>query len=108
MQKHKVGLKWSDTEKGLLTQSKNMLVETIKVYEMGPHILVCSDLILPLRMLTIHNACLELRGISKDQTYEVKPNSILSDQYPNMVVIPAIQITSEQANKFVPFVLINL
>ena len=40
--------------------------------------------------------------------YKVKSNSVLMDQYPNLVVIPAIHIVTEHVNTTVPVVLINL
>ena len=87
MQKHKIHLKWADTEKGLLTHDKNMLVHIINVSEMGSYILACSNLMLPPRTLAMLNAQVELRGNPQEQIYEVKSSSLLSDKCPNMVVI---------------------
>ena len=67
-----------------------MLVETINVCKMHPHIFVCSDLMLSHRTWAMLNACLVLRGNPAEQMYRVKPNSPFADQYPNMVVIPTI------------------
>ena len=38
MKKHQIGLGWSDTGKGLLTLEDNVLVETVKVCEIGPNV----------------------------------------------------------------------
>ena len=59
-------------------------------------------------ILAIHNVCVELRGNPQGHTYKDKPNSLLSDQYPNKVVIPAIHITTTQGNTIVQFLLVNL
>ena len=57
-----------------------MLVETINTCEIGSQLMI----------------------------YEVKPNSLLMNQYPNMVVIPVIYITPKQTDTIGPFVIIKL
>ena len=52
-----------------------------------------SSLILPPRILAVINVYVDLKGNSAEHTYEVKPNSLFMDQYPNMVIIPVIHIT---------------
>ena len=99
MQKHRISVKWSDAGKGLLTQGKNILVETISVCGNGLHILAHSKAIL--------NAQVELRENPKEHTYKVEPNSFLSDQYPNIVVIPSNHILPKWMTTIVPFVLVN-
>ena len=103
IQRHKTGSKWSDTGKGLLTHGKNMVVENINVCKVDHHILAHSNLKPPPRTFMILNAHVELGGNPKEQTYSVKPNSLLSDQYPSMVVMPAINITPKQVNTVVCF-----
>ena len=67
-----------------------------------------SSITLPPRMLTVINVYVDLKGNSTELTYEVKPNSLLIDQYLNMVIIPVIHITPTQADNIVPFIVINL
>ena len=52
-----------------------------------------SSLTLPSRMLAVLNIHVDLKGNSTEHTCEVKPNSLLMDQYPNMVIISVIHIT---------------
>ena len=80
-----------------------MLMETINVCELVPSTLTHSNLTLPPRTLAIINAQVELRENPQEQTYNVKPNSLLSYQYSDMVVIPTIHITPKQANTMLPF-----
>ena len=75
---------------------------------MGTHILPHCNLKFSPRTLAIFNAHVLLKGNHWEQTYEVKPNSLLSDQNPNMVVTLTIHITPKQANTIVPFVLVYL
>ena len=107
MQKHRICLKWPDTGKELLTQAKDIIVEIINVCEMGPYVLAHSNLSLPLRTLPIHNAHVEIAEDPQEQIYKVKPDSLLSVQYPNLIVIPAIYITPKQADTTVLFVLVT-
>ena len=67
-----------------------------------------SSLILHSRMLVVINVYVDLKGNSTEHTYEVKPNSLLMNQYLTMVIIPGIHITPMQTNTIVPFVVINL
>ena len=70
-----------------------MLVVTINICELGPDILTHSNLTLLPRPLAILNACIKLRGIPQEQTYDIEASSLLSDQYPNMVEMPTIHFT---------------
>ena len=67
-----------------------------------------SSLTLSPRTLAVINICVDLKGNSTEHTYEVKPNSLLMDQYPNMVIIPVIHITAKQTDTIAPFIIINL
>ena len=67
-----------------------MLVETVDICEIHHQLMTYSSLISPPRMLAVINVHVDLKGNSTQHTYEVKPNSLLMDQYPNMVIIPVI------------------
>ena len=58
-----------------------MLEETINVCKIGHHILALSELMLLPKTLTILNTSVGLRRNPLVLMYEVKPNSLLSDQY---------------------------
>ena len=58
-----------------------MLVETINVCEIGPQLMTYSSLTLPLRTLEVINVHVELKGSYTEHTYEVRPKSVLMDQY---------------------------
>ena len=92
MQKHCIDLKWSHMGKGLLTQGKTSLVKPIHVCQVGPCILTWTTFNLSPRTFAIINARV------------VKPNSLLSDQFLNFLVIPAIQIVTKHVNTIVQFV----
>ena len=85
-----------------------MLVETINVYEIGPQLITYSSLTLPPRTLAVTNIHVDLKGNSTEHKYKFKPNSLLMDQYPNMVIMHVIHIAPKQTNTIVSFVIINL
>ena len=67
-----------------------------------------SSLTLPPSTLAVKNIYVDLKGNSTRNTYEVKPNSLLIDQYPNMEFTSVIHITPTQTDTIIPFVIINL
>ena len=95
-------------QKGLLTLEDKVLVETVNVCEIGPHLMTYSSLTLPPKMLAVINIYVDLKGNCTEHTYELKPSSLLINQYPNMVTIPVILIMPKQTDPIVPLVIINL
>ena len=108
MRKHQIGLSWSDMGKGLLTLEDKMLVETVDICEMKPQLLAYSSLTVPPRILAVIDVHVYLKGNSMEHTSKVKPNGLLMDQYPNMVIMPVIHIMPKQTDTVVPFVIINM
>ena len=85
-----------------------MFVETVNICEIGPQLVTYSSLTLPPRMLAVINVHVDLKGTPTEHPYEVKPYSLLMDQYPYMVIIPVICITPKKTDIVVSFVVINL
>ena len=108
MHKHQIALTWSNTGKGLLTLKNKLLVETLDICKMGPQLMTCSNLPLPPRTLAVINVHVDLKVNSAEHTYDVKPNSLLMDWYPNIVVVPVIHIMPKQTETIIPFIVINL
>ena len=50
---------------------------------------------------------MEMKGKPQDQIYKANPNRFLSDQYPNLVVLPTIHIVPKQMNTIVSFLLLT-
>ena len=107
MCKHQIWLTCSDIGKGLLTLKNNVLVEILHICEMGPQLMICCNLTLPPRTLAKINVHVDLKVHSAEHTYEVKPNSLLMDQYPIVVVMPVIHIMPRWTDTIVSFILIN-
>ena len=67
-----------------------------------------SSLTLPPRTLVVIIVHVDLKEDSTEHTYEVKPNNLLMDQYPNMVIRPVIHITPKQMDSIAPYIIIKL
>ena len=108
MCKHQIGLNWSDNGKWILTLKHKVLVETLHICEMCHQVMTYCNLNLLPRTLAVINIHMDSRVNSAEHTYEVKANSLLMNQYPNMVVMPVINKTPRQTDTIIPFIVINL
>ena len=108
MHKHEIRLSWLDTRKGFLSLEDKVLVVTVDICETGPQLMTYSSLRLPARKLAVINIHADLKENSTEHTYEVKPNSLLMHQYPNMAIIPLIYIIPILTDTIFPFIVINL
>ena len=95
-------------KKGLLTQDKNVLIETTHVCEVDSYILTWTTLNLAPRLLVGIHARIELKEKAQSQIYKVKSNSVLLDQHPNLVMIPTIHIVVKHMSMTISSVLVNL
>ena len=86
-----------------------MLVETVDIYEIGPKLMTYSSLNLPPMMLAVINVHVDLKENSmQNMPMKSKQTVFLMDEYPIMVIIPAIHITPKQIDTIAPFIIINL
>ena len=69
--------------------------------------MTCSNLTLLPRTSEVINIHVDLRVNSVEHTYGVKPNSLLMDRYPNMVVMPVIHIMPRWTDTIIPFTVTN-
>ena len=91
-----------------MTLEDKALVETIDICETRPQLMTYSSLTLPPRMLAVINVHVDLKGNSTEHTYEVEPNSLHMDQYPNMVIIPVIHIMPIWTGTIMPFIVTKM
>ena len=76
--------------------------------EMRPHLSLANSLTLPGRMLAVVHVNNNLSPEQSEQLYEVEPNSLLTNEYPNLLVIPMIHNVDIHKTENVPLVVINL
>ena len=54
------------------------------------------------------NASIDTGELLKDQVFEVKPNFLLTNEYPNLIVVPMLYNTQGKKHDCIPLVLVNL
>ena len=60
------------------------------------------------RSLIMIKTSIDTRKCPKDQVFEVKPNFLLTNEHPNLIIIPMMHIIQEEKHGCIPLVLINL
>ena len=63
---------------------------------------------IPERSLTMVNASIDTGELLKDQVFEVKPNVLLTNEHPNLIVVPMLYNIYGKKHDYIPLVQINL
>ena len=108
LRKHKVGIGWSPGGKFQLDFHQQVLVESVKVYMSGPTLQTRQCINIPPRSLMVLNAKATIDKHMEEGLYEVVPNFLLRDEYPESVLIPTIHNVEISETKCIPYVLLNL
>ena len=66
-----------------------------------------TSVLLPGRTLAVVQVKSDLKPDQTVQIYEVKPNNVLSEKYPNVYIVPMIHNVDTYVTDNVPIVLIN-
>ena len=72
-----------------------------------PQLRTSTSVLLPGRMLAVIQVKSELKLEQTGQVYEVQPNEVLSEKYPNIYVVPMIHNVDTYIPDTVPMVIIN-
>ena len=108
LRKYKIGIGWSPNEKFQLDLHQQVLVESVKVYMSGPTLQTRECVTIPSRSLMVLNPRATIDKHMEGGLHKVVPNFLLSDEYPELVLIPTVhnvEITKIECN---PYVLLNL
>ena len=63
---------------------------------------------IPGRSLTMVNAYIDTGELLKDQVFEVKPNVLLTNEHPNLIVVPVLYNIQWKKHDCILLVLVNL
>ena len=74
----------------------------------GPMIHNKQGLTIPGRRLAITNVSIDIDKSMNDQMFEVRPNFLLTNEYPNLVMIPMLHRVEGVKQKCIPLALLNL
>ena len=75
--------------------------------ENKPQLNLANSMILPGRTLAVVNVNNNLKPEQSGQLYEVEPNNLLTEEYPNLYVIPMMHNVDVHKTENVPLVVIN-
>ena len=107
LRKYKIGIGWSPSGKFQL-DFQQVLVNSVKVYMSGPTLQTRQGINIPSRSLVILNAKATIDKHMEGGLYKVVPNFLLSDEYPELVLIPTIHNVEITETQCIPYVLLNL
>ena len=108
LRKYKIGIGWSPNGKFQLDLHQQVLVESIKVYMSGPTLQTRQCITIPSRSLMVLNAKATIDKHMEGGLYKVVPNFLLSDEYPELVLIPTVHNVEITETQCIPYVLLNL
>ena len=74
----------------------------------GPMIHNRQGINIPGRNLAVVSVLLDTKALQNNQVYEVKPNLLLTNEHPNLVVLPMLHLVQKEKHDSIPVALINL
>ena len=108
LRKHRIGIGWSPNGKFQLDFHKQVLVESIKVYMTGPSLQARCHVDLHSQSLVVLNVKAQIEKHMEGGLYKVVPNFLLSNEYPELVLIPTLHNVEVTKLECISFVLLNL
>ena len=108
LRKHRIGIGWGPNGKFQQDFHKQVLEESIKVYMTGPSLQVRSHVDLPSWSLIVLNVKAQIEKHMEGGLYKVVPNFLLSDEYPELGLIPTLHNVEVTQLECIPFILLNL
>ena len=108
LKKHGIFAGWTPTGKFKLISQHEFLVESLEVLMKGPMIHNKQGIEIPGRSLAMIKTSTDTRKFQKDQIFEVKPNFLLTNEYPNLIIVPMMHIMQGEKHDCIPVILINL
>ena len=74
----------------------------------GPMIHNRQGINIPGRNLAVVSVLLDTKTLQENQVYEVKPNLLLTNEHPNLVVLPMLHVVQREKHDSIPVALIYL
>ena len=74
----------------------------------GPMIHNRQGINIPKRNLAVDSVLLDTKTLQENQVYEVKPNLLLTNEHPNLVVLSMLHLVQKEKYNSIPVALINL
>ena len=108
LRKHNIFAGWTAEGKFKLISQQEFLVESLEVLMDGPMIYNKQGVTVPARKLAIIKVSIEIDKTMDGQMFEVKPNFLLTNEHPNLVIVPMLHQVRGEKQECVPLTLLNL
>ena len=102
-----ISVRYSENGKCILDHKQQELVSSLSV-EDKLQLSLANSMTLPGRTLAVVHVSNNLKPEQSGQLYEIEPNYLLNEEYPNLYIIPMIHNVDIHKTEDVPLVVINL
>ena len=106
LMRNRVTVRYSEYGKCILNCHQEELIATLDTTS-NPHLRMMTSVLLPGRTLAVIQVNSNLVPEQSGQIYEIEPNMMLSEKYPNVYIVPMIHNVDTYITESVPLVLIN-
>ena len=101
-----ITVRYSEDGKCILNCHQEELIATLDITS-NPQLRMTTSVLLPGRTLAVIQVNSNLEPEQSGQIYEIEPNRMLSEKYPNVYIMPMIHNVDTYITESVPMVLIN-
>ena len=102
LRKHGIWTGWSPTGKFQLISQWKFLVESLEVLMKGPMIHNRQGIYIPGRNLAMVSVMIDTKTLQENQVYEVRPNLLLTNEHPNLVILPMLHVVQREKHDNIP------
>ena len=106
LMKNHITVRYAENGKCILNCQQEELIATLDITN-TPQLRTSTSVLLPGRTLAVIQVKSDLKPEQSGQVYEVQPNEVLSEKYPNIYIVPMIHNVDTYTPDTVPMVLIN-
>ena len=103
---NQISVRYSENGRCILDHKQQELVAAVNV-EMKPHLILANSMTLPGRTLAVMYMNNNLSPEQSGHLYEIKPKYLLTNEYPNLPILPLIHNVDLHKTENVPLVVIN-
>ena len=108
LRKHNIFAGWTAEGKFKLISQQEFLVESLEVLMDGPMIYNKQGITVLGRKLAVIKVSIEMDQAMDGQMLEVKPNFLLTNEHPNLVIMPMLHQVIGEKQEYIPLTLLNL
>ena len=108
LRKHNIFAGWTAEGKFKLISQQEFLVESLEVLMDGQMIYNKQGVTVPGRKLAVIKVSIDIDETMDGQMFEVKPNFLLTNEHPNLIIMPMLHQVRGEKQECVPLTLLNL